>query len=150
VTFPYDQARLQALFSDVDSRIDDLGKVATAASQVQRRSRGLSEQDLAEIERFAKSPGAPKELKDLQRRVESGEMSWADVAAGRALNDEGVQKALAVGVPDLQRAYHALEEGQDIDDIITSGNPAAQPPPRARRDDDDEDDGPNHFRQDAW
>jgi hypothetical protein len=67
VTFPYDQARLQALFSEVDSRIDDLGKVATAASQVQRRSRGLSEQDLAAIERFAKSPGAPKELKDLQR-----------------------------------------------------------------------------------
>jgi hypothetical protein len=150
MTFPYDQARLQALFSDVDSKIDDLGKVATAASQVQRRSRGLSEQDLAEIERFAKSPGAPKELKDLQRRVESGEMSWADVAAGRALNDDGVQKALAVGVPDLQRAYRAIEEGQDIDDIIESGNPAPQPPVRPRRDDDDEDDGPSHFRKDAW
>jgi hypothetical protein len=131
----------------VDSRIDDLGKVATAASHVQRRSRGLSEQDLAEIERFAKTPGAPKELKDLQRRVESGEMSWADVAAGRAVNDEGVQKALAVGVPDLQRAYRAIEEGQDIDDIIASGNPAPRPP---RRDDDDEDDGPSHFRKDAW
>ena len=149
MTFPYDQARLQALFNEVDSRIDDLGKVATAASQVQRRSRGLSEQDLAEIERFAKSPGAPKELKDLQRRVEAGEMSWADVAAGRALNDEGVQKALAVGVPDLQRAYRAIEEGQDIDDIIASGNPAAQQPPRRRRDD-DEDDGPSQFREDAW
>ncbi|PWK90492.1 hypothetical protein C8D88_101508 [Lentzea atacamensis] len=147
MTFPYDQARLQALFSEVDSRIDDLGKVATAASQVQRRSRGLSEQDLAEIERFAKSPGAPKELKDLQRRVEAGEMSWADVAAGRALDDEGVQKALAVGVPDLQRAYRAIEEGQDIDDIIASGTPTPQ---RPRRDDDDEDDGPSQFREDAW
>ncbi|MCR3746852.1 hypothetical protein [Lentzea californiensis] len=151
MTFPYDQARLQALFSEVDSRVDDLGKVATAASQVQRRSRGLSEQDLREIERFAKSPGAPKELKDLQRRVDAGEMTWADVASGRAVHDEGVQKALAVGVPDLQRAYQAIEEGQDIDDIITSGNPAAhQSPPRPRRDDDDEDDGPSHFRKDAW
>jgi len=148
VTFPYDQARLQALFAEVDSRVDDLGKVATAASQVQRRSRGLSEQDLREIERFAKSPGAPKELKDLQRRVDAGEMSWADVAAGRAINDPGVQQALAVGVPDLQRAYRAIEEGQDIDDIIASGNPAP-PPPRPSRDD-DEDDGPSHFRKDAW
>ncbi|MEV6240635.1 hypothetical protein [Lentzea sp. NPDC051838] len=147
MTFPYDQARLQALFDGVDARITDLGNVATAASQVQRRSRGLSEQDLAEIERFAKSPGAPKELKDFQRRVESGELSWADVAAGRALDDEGVQKALAVGVPDLQRAYRAIEEGQDIDDIIASGTPAPRPP---RRDDDDEDDGPSHFRKDAW
>ena len=76
MTFPYDQARLQALFSEVDSRVDDLGKVATAASQVQRRSRGLSEQDLREIERFAKSPGAPKELKDLQRRVDAGETTF--------------------------------------------------------------------------
>ncbi|MDX8029938.1 hypothetical protein SK803_06925 [Lentzea sp. BCCO 10_0856] len=151
MTFPYDQARLQALINDVDSKIDDLGKVATAASHVQRRSRGLSEQDLAEIERFAKSPGAPKELKDLQRRVDAGEMSWADVASGRAINDEGVQKALAVGVPDLQRAYRAIEEGQDIDDIIASGNPVPQPPVRSRRaDDDDEDDGPSHFRKDAW
>ena len=148
MTFPYDQARLQALFAEVDSRVDDLGKVATAASQVQRRSRGLSEQDLREIERFAKSPGAPKELKDLQRRVDAGEMSWADVAAGRAINDPGVQQALAVGVPDLQRAYRAIEEGQDIDDIIASGNPAP-PPPRPSRDD-DEDDGPSHFRKDAW
>lgn len=146
MTFPYDQARLRALFAEVDSRIDDLGRVAEAASRVQRRSRGLSEQDLAAIERFAKSPGAPRELRELQRRVDAGELSWADVAAGRALNDPGVQQALAVGVPDLQRAYRAIEEGQDIDDIIASGTPAAPPPRR----DDDEDDGPSHFRRDAW
>ncbi|WP_394614932.1 hypothetical protein JNUCC0626_34570 [Lentzea sp. JNUCC 0626] len=145
MTFPYDQARLQALFAEVDSRVDDLGKVATEASQVQRRSRGLSEQDLAEIERFAKSPKAPQELKDLQRRVDAGELSWADVAAGRAIHDPGVQQALAVGVPDLQRAYQALEEGQDPEDVIASGTPAP-PPPR----DDDEDDGPSVFRKDAW
>jgi hypothetical protein len=147
VTFPYDQARLQALFDDVDAKTAAAVQVAQQAAQYQPRSRGVSEQDLAEIERYARSGNAPKEFKDLQQRIDSGEFSWKDIASGRVM-DEGVQKALATGVPDLQRAYTAIEEGQDIDDIIASGNPAA-PQPRSRRDD-DEDDGPSHFRKDAW
>ncbi|GLZ33225.1 hypothetical protein Lesp02_54130 [Lentzea sp. NBRC 105346] len=143
MTFPYDQARLQALFDDVDSRISGLDQVAQQASQVRTRSKGLSEQDIAEIERFARTPGAPKELKDIQRRVESGEMSWQDISAGRVVNDEGVQKALATGLPDLQRAYSAIQEGQDVEDVIESGRPRA-----VRRDDDD--DEPTTFTKDAW
>ncbi|GAB2826012.1 hypothetical protein [Lentzea nigeriaca] len=149
MTFPYDQARLQALFDDVDAKTAAAVQVAQQAAQYQPRSRGVSEQDLAEIERYARSGNAPKEFKDLQQRIDSGEFSWKDIASGRVM-DEGVQKALATGVPDLQRAYTAIEEGQDIDDIIASGNPVAQQPPRSRRDDDDEDDGPSHFRKDAW
>jgi hypothetical protein len=145
VTFPYDQARLQQLFDDVDTRTAAAVQVAQQAAQFQPRSKGLTEQDLAEIERFARGGKAPKELRDLQGRVDSGEFSWQDVAAGRVLDDEGVQKALASSLGDFQRAYTAIQEGQDIDDIIASGNPAARPP----RDDDDED-GPSHFRKDAW
>jgi hypothetical protein len=147
VTFPYDQARLQALFNDVDVRMASVEQVALQASQVQLRSKGLSEQDLAEIERFARGGKAPKELKELQNRIDSGEFSWKDVAEGRALNDEGVQRALAGSVSDFQRAYTAIEEGQDIEDIIASGTPATRSP---RRGEDDEDDGPSHFREDAW
>lgn len=143
MTFPYDQARLQALQDEVDSRMAGLDNAARQAGQVQLRSRGMSEQDLAEVERFARSANAPKEYKDLQRRVDSGELSWQDVAAGRALNDEGVQKALAAGVPDLQRAYQAIQEGQDMDDIIESGQPRA-----ARRPDDD--DEPPTYTKPAW
>lgn len=147
MTFPYDQARLQALIDDVDARTTAAVQVAQQAAQYQPRSRGVSEQDLAAIERHARSGNAPKEFRDLQQRIDSGEFSWKDIAAGRVM-DEGVQKALATGVPDLQRAYTAIQEGQDIEDVIASGNPAAQS--RPRRDDDDEDDGPSHFRQDAW
>ncbi|MFC3892484.1 hypothetical protein ACFOWZ_13460 [Lentzea rhizosphaerae] len=147
MTFPYDQARLQALIDDVDARTTAAVQVAQQAAQYQPRSRGVSEQDLAAIERYARSGNAPKEFKDLQQRIDTGEFSWKDIAAGRVM-DEGVQKALATGVPDLQRAYTAIQEGQDIEDVIASGNPVAQRPPR--RDDDDEDDGPSHFRQDAW
>ena len=147
MTFPYDQARLQALIDDVDARTTAAVQVAQQAAQYQPRSRGVSEQDLAAIERYARSGNAPKEFKDLQQRIDSGEFSWKDIAAGRVM-DEGVQNALATGVPDLQRAYTAIQEGQDIEDVIASGNPVARRPPR--RDDDDEDDGPSHFRQDAW
>ncbi|MDT7786033.1 MAG: hypothetical protein QOF58_4452 [Pseudonocardiales bacterium] len=146
MTFPYDQARLQALFNDVDTRMASVEQIAREASQVQLRSKGLSEQDLAEIERVARGGKAPAELADLQTRIDSGEFSWKDVAEGRVLNDEGVQRALAGSVSDFQRAYTAIEEGQDIEDIIASGTPAARPP----RADDDEDDGPSHFRKDAW
>lgn len=147
MTFPYDQARLQALIDDADTKMAGAVQTAQQAAQYQPRSRGVSEQDLAAIERYARSGNAPREFKDLQQRIDSGEFSWKDIAAGRVM-DEGVQKALATGVPDLQRAYTAIQEGQDIEDVIASGNPVAQRPPR--RDDDDEDDGPSHFRQDAW
>ncbi|HEX8871094.1 MAG TPA: hypothetical protein VF821_35870, partial [Lentzea sp.] len=111
MTFPYDQARLQALFDDVDAKVAATEQVARQASQVQLRSKGLSEQDLAEIERFARSGKAPNVLKELQGRIDSGEFSWKDVAEGRVLGDEGVQRALAGSAPDFQRAYTAIEEG---------------------------------------
>ena len=150
MTFPYDQARLQALVDDFDAKTAAAEQTGREAAQFQPRSRGLTEQDLAEIERYARSGNAPKEFKDLQQRIDSGEFSWKDIAAGRVM-DEGVQKALATGVPDLQRAYTAIQEGQDIDDIIEAGGPGQPParPARAPRDDDDED-GPSVFKEDAW
>ena len=143
MTFPYDKARLDALVADVDQRMADVEQTARAASQVQLRSRGLTQADFAEISRFANSPGAPRELKELARRVDAGEMSWEDIASGRAVDDEGVQRALQTGIPDLQRAYTAIQEGDDPEDIVSAGSSR----PGGRRDDDDE---PNQFTEDAW
>jgi hypothetical protein len=152
VTFPYDQARLQALVDEFDAKTEAAEKTGREAAQFQPRSKGVSEQDLAEIERYARSGNAPKEFKDLQQRIDSGEFSWKDIAAGRVM-DEGVQKALETGVPDLKRAYTAIQEGQDVDDIIDAGGsgPAQQSPSarQPRRDDDDEDGG-SVFKEDAW
>jgi hypothetical protein len=144
MTFPYDKARLDALVADVEQRMANVEQTARAASQVQLRSRGLTQADFAEISRFANSAGAPKELKDLARRVDAGEMSWEDIASGRAGNDEGVQRALQSGLPDLQRAYTAIQEGNDPEDVVSAGSPR----PGGRRDDDD--DEPNKFTEDAW
>lgn len=141
MTFPYDRERLNALVADVDARLENVDKVSQQASQVQLRSSGLSQADLAEINRAAHGPNAPRELRELARRVDAGEMSWADIASGRALADEGVQSALATGLPDLQRAYTQLQEGNDPEDVIESGRP------RRGGDDDDE---PSGFTEDAW
>lgn len=149
MTFPYDQARLQALVAEFDATAEAAEKTGEEASRFEPRSRGVTEQDLAAIERYARSADAPKEFKDLQQRIDSGEFSWQDVAAGRAM-DEGVQKALATGVPDLQRAYTAIQEGQDIDDIIESGNPSRPVPPVRPGPGDDDEDGPSVFKEDAW
>ncbi|PSL55159.1 hypothetical protein B0I31_105116 [Saccharothrix carnea] len=144
MTFPYDKARLDSLVADVERRMANVEETARAASQVQLRSRGLTQADFAEISRVAHSPNAPRELKELARRVDAGEMSWQDIASGRAVDDEGVQRALQTGVPDLQRAYTAIQEGNDPEDVISAGTPK----PGGRRDDDD--DEPNKFTEDAW
>jgi ribosomal protein L12E/L44/L45/RPP1/RPP2 len=153
MTFPYDNVRLQALIAEVDSAIENVRDTADKASRVQPRSSGLSQQDLTEIERHARSSAAPKELKELQRRVDAGELSWADIAAGRALDDEGVQRAFATGLPDLRRAYTAIEEGHDIEDIIASGQPHAAPTspttPAGSTDHDDDDEPPTVLKR-GW
>ncbi|MFS8098321.1 hypothetical protein LFM09_14395 [Lentzea alba] len=152
MTFPYDQAQLQALIERVDTAVGNVDKTATEAGQVQPRSRGMSEQDFREFERFAKGPNAPKELKELQQRVDRGDFSWEDVAAGR-VNDPSVQQGLAAGIPDLRRAYVAIQEGEDVDDIISAGSTIAPqtPPSRpARPSGDDDEDGPSVFKEDAW
>lgn len=141
MTFPYDRERLNALVAEVDARLENVDKVSREASKVQLRSSGLSQADLAEINRAAHGPNAPRELRELARRVDSGEMSWQDIASGRAVNDPGVQAALATGVPDLQRAYTQLQEGNDPEDVVESGRP------RRGGGDDDE---PSSFTEDAW
>ncbi|EHR51329.1 hypothetical protein SacmaDRAFT_3094 [Saccharomonospora marina XMU15] len=118
MTFPYDQARLAELVAEVDARLTGVDQAVSQANQLQTRSSGLSEQDLAAIERHAESPRAPRELKELVARIKEGELSWDDVASGRALDDEGVKAAMAASLPDLARAHQEIREGHDPDEII--------------------------------
>jgi len=147
MTFPYDSARqqLQAWQQDLDARGARLEKVALEASKVQTRGGDLSPADIAAIEKFARSKDAPNALKDLQRKVDSGEMSWRDISSGKAVNDPDVQRAMQSSMPSLKRAYTAIKEGQNLDDIVAAG----QQRPRRSRDDFD-DDAPSDFTEDAF
>ncbi|GHH39633.1 hypothetical protein [Lentzea cavernae] len=147
MTFPYDSARqqLQAWQQDLDAKGVQLQKVAQEASRVQTRGADLSPADIAEIEKFARSKDAPNALKDLQRKVDSGALSWRDIASGNAVGDPDVQRAMQTSMPSLKRAYTAIKEGQDLDEVVAAG----QQRPRRSRDDFD-DDAPSDFTEDAF
>ncbi|MDX3658975.1 hypothetical protein PV646_16855 [Streptomyces sp. ID05-26A] len=147
MTFPYDSARqqLRTWQEDLDARGARLEKVALEASKAQGRGADLSPADIAEIEKFARSKDAPNALKDLQRKVDSGELSWRDIASGRAVNDPEVQRAMQTSMPSLKRAYTAIKEGQDLDEIVAAGQQ------RTRRSHGDyDDDMPSDFTEDAF
>jgi hypothetical protein len=100
----------------------------------------LSEEDIRQIEEHARGADAPRELRELQRRIDAGELSWEDIASGRHLDDPSVQAALSPGTDGMHQAYTMIQEGQDLDEIIES-------PPAVRqtdaRDDTDDDDDPD-------
>ncbi|WP_298178904.1 hypothetical protein [Saccharomonospora sp.] len=114
---------------------------------------GLSQQDIEQISEHARSKDAPKELRELQARIDKGDLSWNDIAAGRFLDDPQVRKALEGGVEGMRQAYVMIQEGHALDDIIEPGGPPSaitsesDSTPRPTReggdpDDDDYFDGP--------
>jgi hypothetical protein len=107
----------------------------------------LSEEDIRQIEEHARSGAAPKELRELQRRVDAGELSWNDIASGRHLDDPRVQGALSSGVEGMRQAYTLIQEGQDLDEIVEEGRPPSRfasdaPDEGPDHDGPDDDDGP--------
>lgn len=139
----FDMARVQAMADELDAKMARLEQFSAAAAKT-GGSTDLSEKDLAEIEKAAKAPGAPAALKDLQRKVDSGQLSWRDIAAGKALGDEDFQRAMRLGMPSMKKAYHALQEGQNIDEIIAAGQVRRRP--RGDFDDDE----PSQVTEDAF
>lgn len=123
------------------ARLEDaevgLDRAIVAAKQVSRQipASRLSEEDIRQIEEYARGGEAPRALRELQRRIDDGDLSWEDIAGGRHLDDPQVRAALATGVGGMRRAYTAIQEGEDVDDIIETGD-TAPPPPSS--DDDDE------------
>lgn len=119
-----------------------LDHAIVAAKQVEQQTpkTQLSEEDITLIEEHARSDDAPGELRELQERIDNGELSWQDIASGNHLTDPEVQAALTPGVDGMHQAYTAIQEGHDLDEIIEAGQPAAR-----RADDDDDDDGGYNF-----
>jgi hypothetical protein len=76
-----------------------------AVRRSQRAERELREspdfqQRLDDVETYARSRAAPRVLRDLQRRIDSGELSWYAITAGEHLDDPDVRAALDAGVSE--------------------------------------------------
>jgi hypothetical protein len=127
--------QIQEALARLEEAEVNLDRAIVAAKQVEQQvpKTRLSEEDIRLIEEHAHSGDAPRELRELQERIDNGELSWEDIANGRHLDDPQVQGALSTGVDGMHQAYTAIVEGQDLDEIIEGGPPA---PPRAEDDDD--------------
>ncbi len=131
-------AKLEEAEVALDRAILDAKQVEQQVPKTQ-----LSEEDIRQIEEHARGADAPRELRELQRRIDAGELSWQDIASGHHLNDSSVQAALSPGVDGMHQAYTMIQEGQDLDEIIESPPPVRQTDARDDTDDDDpDDDGP--------
>jgi hypothetical protein len=71
---------------------------------------------LDDVEQYARSRAAPRALRDLQRRIDNGELSWHGIAAGRHLDDPDVRAVLAAGITEPMPADDDLTaDGEPLD-----------------------------------
>lgn len=145
MTQAWQTPEIQAALARLEEAEVGLDRAITAAKQVERQvpKTKLSEEDIEKIEEHARSGAAPRQLRELQRRIDDGELSWADIASGQHLDDPQVRDALSPGVAGMRQAYTMIEEGQDLDEIVESGGVQPQNEPAPRDDDDEGGDDPD-------
>lgn len=80
--------------------------------------RGLGREQVEQIERLVREGKAPREVAELQRLIDAGELSWDDIAAHRNLDHEAVQRAFATSVPTMTRVKELADEGHDLPTIL--------------------------------
>ncbi len=52
------------------------------------------------VSEYARSRAAPRVLRDLQRRIDRGELSWSAIADGKHLDDPDVRAVIAAGLTE--------------------------------------------------
>src|SRR6266496_3903073 len=98
---------------------------------------------IAALKAAASRPDAPAHLRLIKRKVDAGELSWEDVAAGRAFADPEVRALAMAQLGDAKEMYQELRDGATPDDVLEArtgasdnlladtGRPAYAPPPAA-------------------
>lgn len=114
------EAGLEAVARQADKTLADLEKLRLAPPPLP------SDADIRKVEEAARAPNAPRELRELQRRVDDGELSWRDIVEGKHMDDPGVREAAQANLAKLRRVYQKLEEGYSLNEVLDSERPAGQ------------------------
>lgn len=128
---PLDNPMLREIIEQLDAALDEGNRVADEAAEFATRHREaateISDEELAQAEQFARSAQAPPELRELQRQIDAGELSWEEIRSGEAFDNPAVVQGLSGGLPDVGHAYTMLREGHDVDSVVALKADAAQP-----------------------
>jgi hypothetical protein len=80
----------------------------------------VSDEDIQRVEREAKSAKATPEMRELQKKVDAGEVSWRDILEGRAFDNPAVRAALQSNLTQLRDVYQEFEQGYTLDDVMNA------------------------------
>lgn len=138
---PADAWRTAAV-QQAEAGLDEVTAQADAAISKARSLRipptpPLSEDDIRRIEKAARSGDAPREMRELQKRIDAGDVTWREVADGQRMDDPGVRAALGANLGQMASAYRQFEEGHQLDQVLEAHHPREAPSPRRRPGDDD-------------
>lgn len=125
MTDPLKNPEIRAAMERLTAAEAGLDEAIAKAEQVEQRTNrpGLSDRDIERIEEYAKSADAPKAMKDLQKKVDDGDLTWRDIASPRHFNDPEVRDAFQGSATEMGRAYAMIQEGLSVDDIVDAGKP---------------------------
>ncbi len=96
---------------------------------------------IAALRAAASRPDAPAHLRLIKRKVDAGELTWEDVAAGRAFADPEVRQLAMGQLTETKEMYQELRDGATPEEVLeartggTPGSPLAEggrsayPPP---------------------
>ncbi|WP_033293432.1 hypothetical protein [Amycolatopsis jejuensis] len=70
------------------------------------------------IKKAASRPDAPAELRVVKRKVDAGELTWADVATGRAFADPEVRALASDRLGEAKDILEELEEGLTAEEVL--------------------------------
>lgn len=83
---------------------------------------------IAALRAAASRPDAPAHLRLIKRKVDAGELTWEDVAAGRAFADPEVRELAMAQLGEAREMYQELREGASPEEILearTGGQPGS-------------------------